>query len=188
MSFTLRVANRDNAANYPELWSDVPSYDGKYAANRCGFILNRLSGKVIANTTYRNGYVYVSITTDAGSKNVRLHRIIAIALLPNPENKPQVNHRSGVKSNNHVANLEWATSSENLRHAYVTELNPGSKPQLGKFNGVRARPVKQYTLSDDLLREWPSAAEAGRAGFTAANITQACNGGRPTCQGFIWKH
>lgn len=185
----LRPATQSNAARNPLLWTNLPGYCGQYAANKQGFILNCESGKVIANTTYSNGYVYVSVRTDDGFKNKRLHRLIAEAFLPNPEGKPQVNHRSGIKGNNHVVNLEWATSSENLKHAHATGLKLPTKPMLGQFNSNgRINPVRQYTLAGELVKEWPSIAEAARAGFTAANITQVCSGKRPTCKGFIWKH
>ena len=66
----------------------------------------------------RNGYLKVRI----GSKEMRVHRLVALAFIPNPMNKPDVNHIDGNKENNRVENLEWVTKSENMKHAYENGL------------------------------------------------------------------
>lgn len=67
----------------------------------------------------QQGYIRVSIN----EKLYRMHQLVAIAFLPNPEDKPHVNHKDGNRSNNHIDNLEWCTRSENMQHAYDTGLN-----------------------------------------------------------------
>lgn len=66
----------------------------------------------------RNGYIAVSMSSNSVKKQYLVHRLVAAAFLPNPENKPHVNHKDGDKSNNHVSNLEWCTPSENEYHSY----------------------------------------------------------------------
>jgi hypothetical protein len=81
----------------------------------------------------KNDYIYVKI----GSKSYRMHRLVAQTYLPNPENKPQVNHIDGNKHNNMLCNLEWATHSENMQHACDTGLRPVS--DLMRENGRRMK-------------------------------------------------
>lgn len=70
----------------------------------------------------KEGYLYLNLSKDSILKTYKVHRLIAITFLPNPDNKPQINHKNGVKSDNSVGNLEWVTGSENLKHAYDTGL------------------------------------------------------------------
>lgn len=90
----------------------VPNFSN-YKANIYGEIWNVKTGKKL-NGTYKNGYIKCSMTNDSGVKKYCLaHRIIAKTFIPNPEGKPQVDHINGVKDDNRVANLRWATSKEN---------------------------------------------------------------------------
>ncbi len=84
------------------------------------------------NVNKKRGYLYARTST----KNYSIHRLVASAFLPNPENKPQVNHKDGNKHNNDVSNLEWVTATENARHA----ISNGLTRQLKKNEG----PIK-YT-------------------------------------------
>lgn len=92
----------------------------------------------------KNGYIYVKL----GSKSYRVHRLVAQTYLPNPENKPQVNHMDGNKYNNMLCNLEWATQSENIKHACDTGLRPIS--ELMRENGRRSTNLlsgrNEYTI------------------------------------------
>jgi hypothetical protein len=75
--------------------------------------------QVAVHFNKRNGYIMLTLRDkDEKSNKVYLHRILAEAFIPNPENKPQINHKDGNKLNNSIDNLEWMTSSENIKHAH----------------------------------------------------------------------
>ena len=72
--------------------------------------------------TDRDGYTQVNVTHQGKSHHYKIHRLVAQAYIPNPDNLPEVNHKDGDKSNNQVGNLEWCTHKENLRHAAKMKL------------------------------------------------------------------
>lgn len=92
-----------------------------YLINRNGEVLNTKTNRILkASPGASHGYLTVYLD----GKNVLLHRLVATAFIPNPENKPCVNHKDGNKQNNSIDNLEWVTQAENNRHARKTGLNP----------------------------------------------------------------
>ena len=117
-----------------------------YSVNRDGHIINA-NGNEKASHIDRYGYLRTNLYSNGQMFSKRVHRLVAEAFIPNPENKPDVNHKDGNKRNNSVDNLEWVTRSENMLHAYSTGLN---KPHptygmLGKHNpngGRKGKPVR----------------------------------------------
>lgn len=111
-----------------EVWKDIPGFETRYQVSNLGRIrsIQDNHGKYkeqIKSTRISNkGYEYVRLYIKDKGHNVAVHRAVASAFIPNPDNKPTVNHRDGNKRNNHVDNLEWSTYSENLKHAYKTGL------------------------------------------------------------------
>lgn len=99
-----------------EEWKQIE--DTEYLVSNLGRVYSNKSNKILSTQTHRNWYVTVWISTKSGNKTPALHRLVAEAFIPNPLNKPQVNHIDRNKQNNCASNLEWVTQSENTIHAY----------------------------------------------------------------------
>lgn len=115
-----------------EIWKDVIGYEGLYQVSNLGNVksLNYNNSNLEKNLIggFSNGYRQVGLNGIVKTKRVKVHRLVAQAFIPNPENKPQVNHINGKKDDNRVDNLEWATAKENSIHSYENNL---SKPKIG---------------------------------------------------------
>lgn len=122
----------------------------------------------------KDTYLRIALTDKGRTTNFYLHRVIAELFVPNPNNKPQVNHKDGNKLNPHYLNLEWCTGKENIVHAFKNGLSkiPNNRPCLSVA-------IIQKTLSGLFIKEYPSANEAGRQiKVSATSIRAAANGGR----------
>ena len=113
-----------------ETWKDVVGYEGLYRVSNLGrirsFVRGGQRGCILALTTHRQGYKIVKFYD---RKSYLVHRLVAESFIPNPEDKATVNHIDGNKANNRISNLEWATQSENNKHAFLTGLKPFTQKQ-----------------------------------------------------------
>lgn len=135
------------------------------------------------------GYPVVNLfKSKTDSRPYGIHRLVAEAFIPNPENKPQVNHLDGNKENYSLTNLEWVTASENGLHAYK-EL--GHKTWLlgkkGK-NHPTSRAVNQLNLDGTLYKRWEAAKGAEKLGFDTGSICRCCKGLYKTHKGYKWEY
>lgn len=103
-------------------WKWVPGFEGLYMVSNAGEIMGTPKktspGHILATTVKKTGYVHACLSKDGKKHHVSVHRVVAQAFIPNPHFKPEVNHKNGDRSDNRAENLEWATRSENERHAY----------------------------------------------------------------------
>ena len=142
----------------------------------------------------KDGYLSCSLTNGKGEKKkYRVHRLIALAFIPNPENKPEVNHLNSIRDDNRVENLEWSTRQENEKHAYRdgrhAELRKKAKQNLLQYAvQVIKTPVRQLSLDDKEIAIYESLTEAERqTGINHRNISLVCQGKRKTAGGFKWE-
>lgn len=136
------------------------------------------------------GYLVVALWDGNGYQYPRIHRLIAQMFIPNPENKPQINHINANKHDNRVLNLEWCTVQENSIHAYKMGLWKSPRTMLGKFNEKhpRSRPINQLSLDGKFLKSFPSINEAGRQGFHMSNIVSVLKGRQYSSGGYCWEY
>lgn len=167
-----------------EIWKDIPGYEGLYRISNLGNVESLATGKLLKKLSHSTGYLAVVLYKNRHPKRCILHRLVAKAFIPNPENKPTVNHKNGNKHDNSVDNLEWATFLENNRHARKTGLKVGKNIQNNKLS----TPVAQYDLDMNLIKIYPSMNEAKRNGFSCPEICKCCKGKIKTSRGYIWRY
>lgn len=146
-----------------------------------------VSATLLKQAVHKTGYCVCCLCRNGQTKMFRVHRLVAEAFIPNPNNLPIVNHKDEIKTHNYVQNLEWVTASENTNWGTATKRLVENRRKDSK----RAeRKVGQYTLDGQFLREFSSIAKAleymGKPRENS-NISACCNGRIPHYLGYIWK-
>ena len=152
-----------------------------YCGLRKEYLKRSVKEKILNYSKSNRGYLQVCLTKNGKSKTFLVHRLVAKTFIENVYNKSQVNHIDGNKENNSVNNLEWCTSSENNKHAFVLGLN---KPR-------NIRKVNQYDKNGNFIKQWNCITDFFRKNninLKSSNITNCCKGRRKTAYGYIWKY
>lgn len=141
-----------------EIWKDIKNYEGRYQVSNLGRVKRLPNGRgynskeIIKSTNRLSADGYVIITLPNGERP--LHRLVAETFILNPENKETVNHIDGVKTNNHLTNLEWATRTEQLNHSYKLGLRKSLKGENNPASKLTNKQVKW--LRDNYSKETKS--------------------------------
>lgn len=189
-----------------EIWKPVPlkDYSDLYQVSNLGKVksLNEGIGKskkeqnsnhLLNLSNHSWGYDYVTFSKNNVRKNMFVHRLVALAFIPNPQNYPVINHKDGNKKNNCVDNLEWCTQKENMQHASkMGLLNKNHKLPKKRIKSVcfkKAKPVYQFSMDGKLINIWRSGMEASKELSIPNNkIYMCCNGKISYSNGFIWSY
>ena len=151
---------------------DVVGYEGLYAVTSCGKVYSYKSKKFLKPLSDKDGYLCIKLYKNGKYKNYKIHRLVAQAYIPNNENLPQVNHKDENKANNCVNNLEWCDAKYNSNYGTIIDR--------------RKKPILQYDLDGNFIREWPSATDVGKE--VRVNIVHCLSGKQKTAYGYIWKY
>lgn len=131
-----------------ESWKPISGFEQFYAVSNTGRVQNINTGRDLKPFVNDNGYGSVKLFNGKSKREAKVHRLVAEAFIPNPENKPQVNHIDRNKLNNNVSNLEWVTNKENFDHAVRTGLNKTRNSKLAMNKRYRSKFVQLTLLVD----------------------------------------
>ena len=173
-----------------EIWKDIKEYEGLYQVSNLGRIKSldriiksgisnsgyiKINGKILKKKLGKNGYLSIQLWKEGKGKWFMVHRLIAIAFIPNPQNKPYIDHINTIRNDNRIENLRWATREEN-DHNPITLKN-----RIGKC-GIK---IKCLNTGEVFV----SSGEARRKlGISAGNIIGCCKGKRKSAKGYKFEY
>ena len=178
-------------------WKDIVGYENEYQINQFGEIRTLKDSPKLKKydvlkpqISKRNGYVYQMLYKNGKEKLLRVHRLVAMAFLPNPNNLPQVNHKDGNKQNNSVDNLEWCEQSYNMKHAYKNGLQiPSENQRKAIINTNKLKQKKVCQIKDgEIINTFSGISEASRqTKISISCISRCCNLKRKSTNGYEWR-
>lgn len=175
--FILYLSHMEN--NFVTI-KDFPNYE----INRLGIIKNKKTNKPV-KVFVNNQYYRVNLRNNGKVKLIYLHRILASAFIPNPNNLPEINHIDGDKLNYSLDNLEWCDSQQNKQHARENGLQISKRSKESKLS----KKVGQYDLTNKLIKIWDCVMDIERTlGIKSGAISNCCLGKSKTSAKYIWRY
>ena len=175
-----------------EIWKDIEGFEGIYQISNKGnlksFKKNK-NGRILKNKNKKGWYLNIILTNKKKKKSIKIHKLVALAFIPNPNNYPVINHINGNKQDNRVENLEWCTQKQNIIHAKQKGLWKYNKP-------YKCKKILQFSLNNDFISIYENAEEASRkTNVCSRNILMVANKEpynkkgyiRKQAGGFIWR-
>ena len=159
----------------PEIWKPIEGFEGLYEISSIGRVksigtYNTCKRGIMSPMIDPDGYPHVRLYNSGISKDIAIHRLVAIAFIPNPNNYRYVNHKDENTQNNKVSNLEWCTNSYNLIYS-------------------KGKKVAQYTKEGEFIKDFNCVADASReCNIPTTNISKCCKGKRYSAGNFIWRY
>ena len=159
-----------------EIWKPIKDYPD-YMVSNLGRVKSLRFGKekILKTQSDKDGYKKINLFKDKKSNNKKIHRLVAEAFIPNPNNLPCINHKNEIKDDNRLENLEWCSVAYN--NIYGTRIEKLKKT------------ILQFSLNGEFIRKWESIKDIETdLGFCHSLISNYLNGKRKTAYGYIWKY
>ena len=181
-----------------ELWKDITGYERLYQGSNFGRVrsLDRLvkysngrlrfyKGSILKPCKNKKGYLHVSLYKDGRAKIFDVHRLVWEIFNGTIPDGYEINHIDENTKNNYLSNLSVVSHKDNINWG-----TRNKRVSVAMTNGKLSKPVLQFTLDDEFVKEWPSVTEAERNGYDHRNISACCLGKKyhKTYKGFIWKY
>lgn len=170
-------------------WKPVVGFEDYYIVSSTGLVFSLRTNRILKKSLNNAGYFRVELNVNGEAKKYSIHRLVAEAFIPNPDNLPCVNHKDEDTHNNNVDNLEWCTAQYN--NVYGTNIERRVAHTKYKHGAERpgAKKVYRYDLKGNLISEYPSVADAGReTGYNSKSIARACTGKLKKYMENVWSY
>ena len=152
-----------------EEWRDIKDFESLYQVSNYGRVKNN-NYHIMRFGYNKKGYLQVCLVKNGKKYTKRIHRLVAIAFIPNPDNLPQVNHKDENKNNNCVSNLEWCNVSYNIDYSL-------------------SKPIIQYDIYGNFIKRWKSINDACRnLNYATTFISRCCSGKCKSAYNYVWKY
>ena len=163
-----------------EIWKDIPEYEGFYQVSNLGRI--RRNNNILKVRDNGYGYLTVNLCKNNKIKRKYIHRLVALAFLPNKDNLPQVNHKNENKQDNRVENLEWCTPKYNANYG-----DRNKKCTIAK-RILQGKLVARYDSKDNIIDKMYMSEAINFKGVHYANLRKCCLGLQKTAGGYKWRY
>lgn len=172
-----------------EVWKDVVGYENYYEVSNTGYIRNKNTQRILKGNVNKDGYRKVKLGYGT-SKEYCYHRVVAQAFIPNPDNKPEINHIDNDRLNNSADNLEWVTHTENVHWAnkqgrtkrteeWLKNERNGNRKKMRPIIGIDEQGVEHY---------YECVSDVRKAGFANYYVSLCCKGRKDKYKGWTWKY
>ena len=205
MYHTIRRCELKRRFDMQEVWKTIDGFENYMVSNlgnvksveRTVFNPKSRSGVAVKKELQlkpnlnHKGYLVVKLYNNNKSKSVAIHRLVAKAFIPNPDNLPQVNHKDENKTNNNVENLEWCTNDYNIHYGTIakrlSEAIRNSEAHKA-YSKRRCKKVAQIDESGNIIEIWNSVVSVSTKGFYPESVIACCKGRKQTYKGYKWQY
>lgn len=190
----MKIKAEDIDVSYEEEWRDIKEYEGLYQVSNYGNVrsldriikskngvIKHIRGRIIRQET-NDGYKYCSLCKSGIAKPQKVHRLVACAFIPNPQNHPYINHKDENKSNNKVDNLEWCSKWYNEHYGCFHEKS------VSRLREKIGRKIVQYTINGDFVNEYDTICDVAMGGFSVYSVSDCLRHKIVSHKGFVFRY